>query len=214
MTITMTTPMRAATTETLNRIVDLGERAISVLLFLILVANVLPHILTQPLNAMILVSEGLVAGFMVFRRQAITVSMRPLDWIVALIGTIAPMMVRAGGHWMASPQIILVLFLCGLMLSIWGKLTLRRGFGLAAAIRGVVATGAFGFLRHPIYAGYVLTYIAFMLLNPIGWNLGVYAVALIAMVMRIRAEERILAGNPAYAAYMTRVRYRLIPGVF
>jgi protein-S-isoprenylcysteine O-methyltransferase Ste14 len=163
---------------------------------------------------LILISEGLVAGFIVFRRQAIAVSMRPLDWTVALIGTIGPMMVHAGGHRIAPPQIILALFLLGLLLSMWGKLTLRRSFGLTAANRGVVETGAFGFVRHPIYAGYVLTYISFMMLNPILWNLGVYAVALLAMVMRIRAEERILSEHPAYAAYMTRVRYRLVPGVF
>jgi protein-S-isoprenylcysteine O-methyltransferase Ste14 len=214
MSIAMTVPLRASTEETLNRLVDLGERAIPVLLFSYLVTNLLPHIVTEPLNALILVSEGLVAGFIVFRRQAIAVSMRPMDWIVALTGTVAPMLVRPGGHGLAPPQLMLVIFLCGVMLSIWGKLTLRRGFGIAAANRGVVETGAFGFVRHPIYAGYVLTYIFFLLLHPTLWNLCIYLVALAAMVMRIRAEERILAENPAYAAYMTRVRYRLVPGFF
>jgi protein-S-isoprenylcysteine O-methyltransferase Ste14 len=214
MSITMTVPLRASTQEMLNRLVDLGERAIPVLLFSILATNQLPHILTAPLNGLILISEGLVAGFIVFRRQAIAVSMRPLDWTVALIGTIGPMMVHAGGHRLAPPPVILFLFLVGLLLSIWGKLTLRRSFGITAANRGVVETGAFGFVRHPIYAGYVLTYISFMMLNPIVWNAAVYVVALGAMVMRIRAEERVLAEHPDYAAYMTRVRYRLIPGLF
>ena len=33
-------------------------------------------------------------------------------------------------------------------------------------------------------------------------------------VFRILIEERLLRADPAYGAYMTRVRYRIIPGLF
>ena len=45
-------------------------------------------------------------------------------------------------------------------------------------------------------------------------NLVVAALATACNVGRIRAEERVLATNPAHAAYRSRVRWRLLPGVW
>ena len=104
--------------------------------------------------------------------------------------------------------------LLGVLFSIWGKLILRRGFGLAAANRGVVRTGAYGLVRHPIYAGYIVIYIGFFVLNPTPWNAAVYLSVATLLVLRILAEERVLARDPAYAAFMAKVRYRVAPGLF
>src|SRR5438093_1166549 len=84
-------------------------------------------------------------------------------------------------------------------------------FGLAAANRGVKRAGPYRLLRHPMYAGYALTQIAFLLLNPGLWNLAVYALSWGVQVLRIRAEERVLLEDPAYRAYAGEVRYRLLP---
>jgi hypothetical protein len=35
-----------------------------------------------------------------------------------------------------------------------------------------------------------------------------------ALVVRIRAEERILSVDPTYRAYVVRTRWRLVPGVY
>jgi len=101
-----------------------------------------------------------------------------------------------------------------MMFSIWGKLALRRSFGFAAANRGLVATGPYNVVRHPIYAGYLLVYLGFFILNPLAWNAAVYGATMVFFVLRIRAEERVLALDPAYAAFMQRVRYRVAPGLF
>lgn len=79
----------------------------------------------------------------------------------------------------------------------------------------VVTSGIYGIVRHPFYAGLIPTELGMCL-----W-LQSYAAALLAIVplgiivVRIVLEERFLKRQlPGYAAYATRVRYRLIPGVW
>jgi protein-S-isoprenylcysteine O-methyltransferase Ste14 len=79
----------------------------------------------------------------------------------------------------------------------------------------VVNTGVYRVVRHPMYAGLIPTQVGMCL-----W-LQSYAAALLAvvpigiLVARIVLEERLLGGElEGYDAYMAKVRYRLIPGVW
>jgi protein-S-isoprenylcysteine O-methyltransferase Ste14 len=93
-------------------------------------------------------------------------------------------------------------------------LTLWRSFGLVAANRGVVQTGPYRVVRHPIYSGYVVVYAAFILAYPSVRNLASELSATVLIVIRIIAEERVLSADPAYQAFKARVPFRLIPGLF
>lgn len=213
--------MSAPLDETLERrlklAIDLGERAFSVVMFTSLAVRFLPDLTTTPINGLVLFSEGLVVVFMLLRRTTQDISTRPFDWLIALVGTAAPLLVKPadpGMHALTPPALFFGLWLFGVLFSIWGKLTLRRSFGLAAANRGVVEGGPYVFVRHPIYAGYIVIYIASLLGNPQVWNAVLYASALAMIVIRVLAEERVLKADPAYAAFMGKVRYRLAPGLF
>ena len=70
------------------------------------------------------------------------------------------------------------------------------------------------YMRHPIYAAYLMSQIGFLLLNPTLWNLSLYLVSLGLQVMRILAEDEVLSRDPAYAAFRAKVRFRLLPGVW
>jgi len=79
----------------------------------------------------------------------------------------------------------------------------------------VVDTGIYSVVRHPMYAGNVLVNVGLSLL------LGSYIAALLAAVplgllmARIALEERFLRRElPGYREYATRVRYRLLPGLW
>ena len=79
----------------------------------------------------------------------------------------------------------------------------------------VVDTGIYSVVRHPMYAGNVLVNVGLSL-----W-LGSYIAALLAAVplgllmARIALEERFLRRElPGYREYATRVRYRLLPGLW
>ncbi|AOJ25238.1 isoprenylcysteine carboxylmethyltransferase family protein [Burkholderia seminalis] len=110
----------------------------------------------------------------------------------------------AGGTW----QII------GIAWQLFAKLSLGRSFGLLPANRGVVSTGAYRFMRHPIYAGYLLSEIGFLLANFSTRNVVTIGVWMLLQIGRISMEERVLSEDADYRAYKATVRYRLIPGVF
>jgi protein-S-isoprenylcysteine O-methyltransferase Ste14 len=106
------------------------------------------------------------------------------------------------------------LMVSGLFVSLAAKAFLRRSFGIVAASRGVRRGGPYRLVRHPMYSGYVITQIGFLLLNPSLWNVAVYAVTWGTLLLRVREEEAFLSQDPAYRAYQGDVRYRLLPGLF
>jgi protein-S-isoprenylcysteine O-methyltransferase Ste14 len=110
--------------------------------------------------------------------------------------------------------VLAALFALSIGAQIMAKLSLNRSFGMVPANRGVVTSGLYGLVRHPVYASYLLGHIAFLLANPTLWNASLYAVALGLQLARMQAEERLLRRDPVYAAYAQSVRYRLVPGLY
>jgi protein-S-isoprenylcysteine O-methyltransferase Ste14 len=108
----------------------------------------------------------------------------------------------------------LFLIFFGNFFQAWAKLILRRSFGITPANRGVKITGAYRFVRHPMYAGYLLVHIGVLVVMFSPYNLAVYAIGWTAQILRLLAEERLLGEDPAYRDYMAQVRWRLIPGIF
>jgi protein-S-isoprenylcysteine O-methyltransferase Ste14 len=192
-------------------VLDWGERAILLLIFAVFaMANIQSG---DAYNYILIVAEALTAFFVLTRRKAFSVTEKPLDWFLGLAGTFFPLLIRPGGEallgWPAA-----VLMLLGTLISISAKFSLNRRFGIAPANRGVQANWAYAFIRHPMYAGYVLTQIGFLLHNPTLTNLAIYAVAWSLQLARIHREEAHLLQDDAYRAYTERVRFRLVPGVY
>jgi protein-S-isoprenylcysteine O-methyltransferase Ste14 len=78
----------------------------------------------------------------------------------------------------------------------------------------VVSSGPYRFVRHPGYAGGVLSWIAAPCFFP-SYPLALLALLIIAaMVARTALEDRFLRENlPGYQAYSQQVRFRLFPGI-
>jgi protein-S-isoprenylcysteine O-methyltransferase Ste14 len=93
-------------------------------------------------------------------------------------------------------------------------LNLGRSFGIMIALRKVKTGGLYRIVRHPMYLVDTIWRTAFIIQNPSPFNLALYVAATACYVYRAILEERFLAGDPEYSAYMERVRYRFIPGVF
>ena len=167
-------------------------------------------------NTIMVASEALVALFILIRRPSSEVTHSGGDWALAFAATAGPLLAQASssGHPLIPQGSGVVLLLFGLACQVWAKLTLRRSFGIIPANRGVKASGPYRFVRHPMYLGYVTVHIGFLLLSPNLWNLVVYGASFTIQIVRIRAEERLLGQDPAYAAFQARTRYRLLPGVF
>ena len=166
-------------------------------------------------SLVLLLSESSVVVFVVIRRYTSDVSVQPLDWLIALLGTTAPLLVRpTGGEPLVPLSVCAPLMLAGMVLQVAAKFALSRSFGVVAANRGVKIGGPYRLVRHPMYAGYVMTQIAFLLTNPSAWNAAIYGFALACQIGRILAEERVLVRDPSYRAFAAAVPYRLVPRVF
>jgi len=95
------------------------------------------------------------------------------------------------------------------------KITLGRSFGILPARRGLVTAGPYRLVRHPIYFGYLIGHVGFILANFSWRNAAVLALLYAAQAVRVQREEAVLAkAEPAYRDYQRRVRWRLLPLVW
>lgn len=198
-------------------VVDVVERLVLLALFVRLVANTYQAVLSTGhwFNWLLVLSEGLGVFFIMIRKRALDVSDSPADWAIAFVATAGPLTVHPAGFAPLVPPVLgVVLLSLGLCVQIAAKLWLGRSFGLVPANRGVKASGPYRFVRHPMYLGYAMVHVGFLLVTPSAWNVAIYGLSFACQVLRILAEERLLGRDPAYASYRTEVRYRLLPGVF
>lgn len=192
-------------------VLDWGERAVLLLMFVMFVMATVRS--ADAYNYILIVAEALTAWFVLTRRKAITITEKPLDWFLGLAGTFFPLLIRPGGEPLVGWPVA-VLMVVGTAISIGAKFSLNRRFGIAPANRGVQANWAYAIIRHPMYAGYVLTQIGFLLHNPTLHNVAIYAVAWGLQLARIHREEQHLLQDDAYRDYAAKVRFRLVPGVY
>ena len=114
----------------------------------------------------------------------------------------------------ASPTVGLVLVTLAAGLSFVSLLTMGRLFGVRPALRGLVTSGPYRFIRHPMYLSYMLADIGYNLQE---WNFLTLLLVLVgwmSLVYRIYAEERMLSQHAEWPAYVALVRYRLFPGIW
>ena len=79
----------------------------------------------------------------------------------------------------------------------------------------VVSNGLYGFVRHPMYAGAVLLFIAAPLLLGSIFGLLMGLVLIVTIAVRSIGEESMLKQElEGYADYMKKVKWRMIPFVF
>jgi protein-S-isoprenylcysteine O-methyltransferase Ste14 len=108
----------------------------------------------------------------------------------------------------------LVLVTLAAFLSLASLLSLGRWFGVRPALRGLATKGPYRLVRHPMYLAYVVADVGYNLQE---WNLGTVLLVItgwVSLLYRIRAEERLLSRHAGWPAYVTLVRYRLVPGLW
>ncbi len=165
------------------------------------------------IGAVFIVQQVFVAAAFVARRFPNSVSRRPLDWAAALGGSFGGFLLRPTG---SQPAYAVGLILQILGLAAWtlSFFALGRSFGLVAADRGLVMRGPYAVVRHPLYTSYMVTQLGYLLQSVSAWNVAVLSFTWTCQIARAVAEERLLAEVPPYAEYRSRVRWRLMPGVW
>ena len=79
----------------------------------------------------------------------------------------------------------------------------------------VISTGPYALVRHPMYLGTSIMWLATPIALGSYWALPVFLILPIVLVYRIMNEEEVLLRElPGYREYTQMVKYRLIPGIW
>jgi protein-S-isoprenylcysteine O-methyltransferase Ste14 len=162
--------------------------------------NLLPLILTGVHNA-------ILAVVYLVQRPASSMDRKGLwlAWIAALLPVV-------GGIPQTISWTAFGICLTGYGFVFWSLLTLKSQFGMAPADRGLVSTGPYRWLRHPMYLGELMVRSAITVSNSVTVLSYVLLMALIGVqCWRAIREEQVISGYPDYA---DRTTWRLVPGIW
>jgi protein-S-isoprenylcysteine O-methyltransferase Ste14 len=200
-----------------ERLGDLFARLIVGLLFTMLSINLFADFMRtgRVTGLLLLVGESLVVVLTIARRRTRIVDRSVAAAAMTTLSLVGPALLRANDATPLAPDTITALVSAvGLSLVVAGKIALGRSFGVVPANRGVVVRGPYTFVRHPIYTGYLVTHLSFLVAHPTPWNISIVLVADTALILRALMEERVLSADVQYQSYCQRVGWHLVPGVF
>ncbi len=137
-----------------------------------------------------------------------------LGFVAMVLGLVGLIATRS----LLSPfPVVIAVQAAAVALMVWARLTFgRRSFHAAAdpTEGGLVTSGPYRFVRHPIYTAVVLFAAAGALAHPSLRSAGLATVVLAGAVTRMLAEERLLRERfPEYTEYARRTK-RMIPLLF
>lgn len=161
---------------------------------------------------MVLYNSALVL-FCLIRRNPISVTQAPKDYFFALAGTLLPLLFVGVPNAIDS-FVLVALQMTGLLIAFGGLLSLNKSFGVVPANRGVIQTGLYQFVRHPLYAGYLLLCLSFVIQNFSMRNFIVLVAFILCEGYRLLLEERFLRKDQAYVDYTKKVKWRVIPYIW
>lgn len=153
---------------------------------------------------------------MYVRRAPARITSKPAHWALAFIAFYGPfslLIIGDPGVPLVNPIVTTGLAILSFFIFTYARMSLGRAIGIVPSHRGIVVAGAFRWVRHPIYTGIFITYFGFLLgaFSPI--NFVLLSLFTIVFVIKSFIEEDFLKSDPAYAAYLAKVKWRWFPGI-
>ncbi len=197
---------------------EIAMRVLTVLVYSIFLWAALQQFYKDPSRITLILlalSELITIGLAVCSRVPRERDWNPATVVISICVSFyfVTLRIKSGIH-LVPETVAAGLQIAGIVIQISAKLSLRRSFGILPANRGVVVSGPYRFLRHPIYFGYGVNQLGFLLSNFGVQNLVVLVLLWSSQVFRVVREERVLIKDAKYREYAARVRYRFIPGIF
>lgn len=174
-------------------------------------------------ESMYLVNRILTVAFFAFllaiyavRSKAIASDHNPFAIAAAMVGSfilyglfLVPGQNRSTNVWILGLSDIWLA--CGMLWALYSLSYLRNRFSIVPEVRGLVMSGPYELVRHPIYLGEMIAGLGLVLPTLLSAHVLVFGVFVAAQVVRTHFEERMLRRTyPEYATYASKTP-RLIP---
>lgn len=156
--------------------------------------------------ASLLALQAALAAFLLVMHKPVERISHPLMSLIAWICALLPLVFKVNGE-----NIIHFASLPGLLLALWSLIALGFSFSIVPEDRGLVERGPYRFVRHPMYLGEILSLLGLCITTQNTWNWLALLMFVRLIVVRISAEERMIAN---YERYGKSVRWRLIPFIW
>jgi protein-S-isoprenylcysteine O-methyltransferase Ste14 len=160
---------------------------------------------------------GLAVLLVVVRRPAQAGTARFSGIVAALAGSFAASLLVIDGAGGLSANLVplaVPLLLLGMSWAIWSLRTLGRCFSILPEVRGLVTSGPYRWVRHPVYLGEMIAVLGLLLPILSTRNVIVFTLFCALQLWRTRHEEAGLAATfPEYGEYRQRTS-RLLPGLW
>ena len=156
-----------------------------------------------------------IALLFLVRNQPRAISDNSTGYLVAVLSTFYLFLFDPDPSLQTALQPVgLAVTLAGSALCLLSILSIGRCFGILPMDRGLQTNHMYRFVRHPIYASYIVMDLGLLLSYSSLWNLLVLGIGIALFLWRIGFEEHLLAGNADYRMYRKTTPFRLIPGVY
>jgi protein-S-isoprenylcysteine O-methyltransferase Ste14 len=156
------------------------------------------------LTTILLAMQSALAAFLLVMHKPVERISHPLMSLIAWLCALLPLAFNL-------KDATAIYSLPGLLLALWSLVALGFSFSIAPEDRGIVERGPYRFVRHPMYLGEILSLLGLCIAANNIWNWFALLLFVRLVLIRISAEERVLA---SYEWYRKSVRWRFIPGVW
>jgi protein-S-isoprenylcysteine O-methyltransferase Ste14 len=146
---------------------------------------------TQLIFFLLLVLRDFAAGYFFFKRSPAQSKGSLIPSMIAYVSSAMPLL-----YFEPTVDTKILFFVSdllatiGFLIVVFATVELGTSIGISPANRGVVRTGIYRYITHPMYLGYVISETGLMLLNPL--NLCVFAVSISFYGWRAFLEKKLL----------------------
>lgn len=147
---------------------------------------------TQLIFFLLLVLRDFAAGFFFYKRNPAQTKSSTLPSVLAYVSSAMPLLYL--GPTIANKSLFLasdLLAILGFLIVVLATIELGTSIGISPANRGLVRTGIYRLIKHPMYVGYVISEIGMVLLNPL--NVLILFISSSQYLVRTRLENKVLS---------------------